>query len=86
MKNFLASISRNGISLIGTGLAIAGLVLIVSLFVMEQLGFEGGPYLGILTYLILPMIFVIGLILIPIGSAFFIGGACADYPAVSRRH
>jgi len=71
LKNFLASISRNGISLIGTGLAIAGLVLIVSLFVMEQLGFECGPYLGILTYLILPMIFVIGLILIPIGSALY---------------
>jgi len=70
-KNFIASITRNGISLAGTGLAIMGLVLIVSLFVMEQLGFEGGPYLGILTYLILPMIFVTGLILIPIGAVLF---------------
>ncbi|MGB5332805.1 MAG: NapC/NirT family cytochrome c [Woeseiaceae bacterium] len=70
-KNFLSSITHNGISLIGTGLAIAGLVLIVSLFVMEQLGFEGGPYLGILTYLILPMIFVTGLILIPVGAVLY---------------
>ena len=70
-KNFLSSITHNGISLVGTGLAIAGLVLIVSLFVMEQLGFEGGPYLGILTYLILPMIFVTGLILIPIGAVLY---------------
>ena len=70
-KNFLSSITHNGISLIGTGLAIAGLVLIVSLFVMEQLGFEGGPYLGILTYMILPMIFVTGLILIPIGAVLY---------------
>ncbi|MBT8092302.1 MAG: NapC/NirT family cytochrome c [Gammaproteobacteria bacterium] len=38
---------------------------------MEQLGFEGGPYLGILTYLILPMIFVTGLILIPIGAVLY---------------
>jgi nitrate/TMAO reductase-like tetraheme cytochrome c subunit len=67
-RNFLASITRNGISLIGTALAIAGLVLIICLFVIEQMGFEGGPYLGILTYLILPMIFVLGLILIPIGA------------------
>jgi len=37
-------------------------------FVLEQFGFEGGPYLGILTFLILPMIFVVGLILIPIGA------------------
>lgn len=70
-KNFFASITHNRMSLVGTALAIMGLVLIVSLFVMEQLGFEGGPYLGILTYLILPMIFVTGLILIPIGAVLF---------------
>ena len=67
-KNFLGSITRNGISLLGTALALAGLVLIVSLFFIEKLGYEGGPYIGILTYLILPMIFIFGLILIPIGS------------------
>ena len=67
-KNFLSSITRNGISLLGTAMAIAGVVLIISLFFLELLGFEGGPYLGILTYLILPMITVIGLVLIPIGS------------------
>lgn len=67
-KNFLASITRNAISLIGTALALASLILIISLFFIEKLGFEGGPYLGILTYLILPMIFVIGLILIPVGA------------------
>lgn len=68
LKNFLSSISRNGVSLAGTGLALASLVLIVSLFAMEQVGFEGGPYLGILTYLILPMLFVVGLLLIPVGA------------------
>ena len=67
-KNFLVSITRNAISLIGTAIAVASLVLMASLFVMERLGFEGGPYIGILTYLILPAIFVIGLILIPIGA------------------
>ena len=71
LKNFLASITRNAMSLIGTGLAIASLVLIICLFVMEQLGFEGGPYIGILTYLILPAIFVTGLVLIPIGSVLY---------------
>ena len=70
-RNFLASITRNGISLLGTALALAALVLIVSLFVLERLGFEGGPYLGILTYLILPAIFIVGLILIPIGSLLY---------------
>ncbi|NNF17027.1 MAG: hypothetical protein HKN70_09785, partial [Gammaproteobacteria bacterium] len=70
-KNFLQSITHNGLSLIGTALTLASLVLIVSLFFMEQLGLEGGPYLGILTYLILPMIFVAGLILIPVGALLY---------------
>ena len=60
--------TRNGISLLGTGLALASLILIVSLFLIQQLGFDGGPYLGIVTFLILPALFIIGLILIPIGS------------------
>jgi len=71
LRNFLASITQNGTSIVGTALAIASLVLIVSLFVMHYLGFEGGPYLGILTFLILPAIFVLGLILIPIGALLY---------------
>jgi hypothetical protein len=71
LKNFFASITHNAISLIGTALALASLVLILSLFTMQQFGFEGGPYLGILTYLVLPMIFALGLILIPIGAVLW---------------
>ena len=71
IKNFLASITHNAISLVGTAIAVATLVLMASLFGMELWGFEGGPYLGILTYLILPMIFVVGLILIPIGAVLY---------------
>ena len=71
LRNFLSSITHNGISLAGTALAIVGLVLIICLFVMEQLGFEGGPYIGILTYLILPAIFVTGLVLIPVGAVLY---------------
>ena len=60
--------TRNGVSLFGTGLAIAALVLIACLYVMAQVGFHGGPYLGIITFLILPALFVLGLILIPVGN------------------
>ena len=70
-KDFIASITHNVISLIGTALAVASLVLMACLFAMEQFGFEGGPYIGILTYLILPMIFVLGLLLIPIGALLY---------------
>jgi hypothetical protein len=66
-RHFFAALTQNPISLIGTALAVASLMLIVSLFIIQMMGFEGGPYLGILTFLVLPMFFVLGLLLIPFG-------------------
>jgi hypothetical protein len=71
IKTFLASITRNAISLVGTALAASALMLIITLFAMELFGFEGGPYIGILTYLILPALFITGLIIIPIGAVLW---------------
>ncbi len=53
----------------GAALTTAAAFLILTLFGLELVGIEGGPYLGILTYLILPGLFVFGLLLIPIGGA-----------------
>ncbi len=66
-RHFFAALVRNTISLIGTALAVASLTLFITLFVVQSLGLEGGAYLGIFTFIFLPMIFVTGLILIPIG-------------------
>jgi hypothetical protein len=66
-RHFFAALTQNPISLAGTALAVASLTLIVALFIVHAFGFEGGPYLGIVTFLILPMIFVLGLLLIPVG-------------------
>jgi len=66
-RHFFASLTRNPISLVGTALAAASLTLIVSLVIIQMIGFEGGPYLGILTFLVLPVFFATGLLLIPIG-------------------
>jgi hypothetical protein len=55
------------VSLVGTSLAIMSMVVIIILFMVQSLGFQGGPYLGILTYLILPAFFALGLLLIPFG-------------------
>jgi nitrate/TMAO reductase-like tetraheme cytochrome c subunit len=67
IRNFFAAITRNAVSMLGAILAIAAGVLIVTFFVMELLGYQGGPYLGILTYLLLPMVMVLGLLLVPFG-------------------
>ena len=66
-RHFFASLTRNPISLVGTALAAASLTLIIALVIIQAIGFEGGPYLGILTFLVLPVFFVTGLLLIPFG-------------------
>ena len=66
-RHFFASITRNTTSLVGTGLVVGSLTLIVTLFVVQSLGLRGGAYLGIVTFLILPMFLLAGLILIPVG-------------------
>ena len=67
MKSFISVISRSRLSLFGAMVATVAFVLFVTLFVMENTGFEGGPYLGILSYLVLPIAVVVGVLLIPIG-------------------
>jgi nitrate/TMAO reductase-like tetraheme cytochrome c subunit len=67
VRHFFAAITQNVISLIGVLLAVVSLLLILCLVVVQLLGFEGGPYLGILTYLLLPAGFVLGLLLVPFG-------------------
>lgn len=69
LKNFFIALTRNAVSLIGAAIATASGILIVTLFVMELFGYRGSPYIGILAYVILPAIFVAGLVLIPIGIA-----------------
>ncbi len=67
MKGFFIALSRNPISLIGSAIVTASGVLIVTLFVLQSFGQEGGPYVGILAFLILPAVFLFGLLLIPVG-------------------
>src|SRR5262249_20306348 len=43
-------------------------LVFVSLFVLDLLGFRAGPYVGIIAFVLLPGLFVLGLILIPIGA------------------
>lgn len=66
-RHVFASLTRSPIGLVGTALAAASLTLITALSLLQFLGFQGGPYLGILTFLLLPAVFALGLLLIPVG-------------------
>ncbi len=67
IHSFFSLVTRHWISLLGSVIALVALVLVVMLFGMELAGYHGGPYLGILTYMLLPMGILFGLALIPIG-------------------
>jgi hypothetical protein len=58
---------RNGISLTGIVLATVAAVLFLTLFVSELFGVHAHPYIGIVFFLVIPAVFVFGLLLIPVG-------------------
>jgi nitrate/TMAO reductase-like tetraheme cytochrome c subunit len=70
MKGFIAALTRHPLSLAGTVLTTCAAIVFLALFALELVGMEGGPYVGIIAYLILPALFVLGLLLIPLGARF----------------
>jgi hypothetical protein len=59
---------RHPLSLAGAALATISGVLVTALVFASFLGFfEGSPYLGVVAYIVLPSMFVLGLVLIPLG-------------------
>lgn len=67
MKNVFAKVSRNPVSLAGVVVTTISAIIFLTLFAIELVGFSGGPYVGIMAFLIVPTFFVGGLLLIPFG-------------------
>ena len=57
----------NTMSFFGSLIAGFCFILIVFLFVVSQLFMESGGYIGLIIYIVLPLIMVIGLVMIPLG-------------------
>lgn len=68
MRDFFKAVTRNLVSLLGVACATVSGSLILAFLLVDLLGFQGGPYLGILVFAVLPAVLIFGLILIPIGS------------------
>lgn len=66
-RNFLASLTRSPMGLFGTILAGTSGFLIVTLVLWETIGESEHPYLGIITYMVLPVFFIVGLVLVFVG-------------------
>jgi len=67
MKLKLPDSTRNWMSLIGATIALITLFMIIFLLVVSIVFNQGGSYLGLVIYIILPAFMLVGLILIPIG-------------------
>jgi hypothetical protein len=69
MRSSLATILRNPISAVGVTLATAAGVVFLFLIAVDVLGYLENPYVGILVFVLVPAVFLLGLLLIPIGLA-----------------
>ena len=67
MKGKLPRSIQNWISLLGLTIASISLLMIAVLFTLSLIIKEKGVYLGLVIYILLPAVLVLGLILIPIG-------------------
>jgi nitrate/TMAO reductase-like tetraheme cytochrome c subunit len=68
VTRFFAAVTSNPVSLAGSALTTVSAFLFLLLFFIHVVSEHGGsPYLGILTFLILPALFLLGLVLIPVG-------------------
>src|SRR3990172_6146358 len=61
------SLVANPISYTGTLLAVAALATIIFILLIEFVGGRETPYIGVLLYLALPTLLVLGLVLVPVG-------------------
>jgi len=66
-RSFLMFLTRSPIGLVGTILSGTAGFLIVTLILWESIGEQQHPYLGIITYMVLPVFLILGLILVVVG-------------------
>jgi hypothetical protein len=67
MRRRLPQSLYNPVSLVGAGAALLMLGAILVFFILDVSGASTSPYIGILTYMVLPGVLVLGLLVIPVG-------------------
>jgi hypothetical protein len=90
MRVDLPSAVRNPVSLIGVAVATAMAVVFLLLLALEFTGQLTNPYAGLLVFVAVPFVFVLGLLLIPIGiwrqhRRIAAGYAPDDWPVIDLR-
>ena len=71
-RPFLVAVSSHWVSLTGLALSLTALISWMFVLPVHVRGHAGNPYIGVLVFIIIPVIFFAGLALIPLG-AFWVG-------------
>ena len=67
MRSVLALALRHRVSAVGVALTTASALLFLILIGLELFGYLQNPYAGIVVFIMVPALFVVGLLLIPVG-------------------
>ncbi len=67
MKLPAPDLARNPISMIGAALVTLSAVLFLFVYLLDLFGWHTNPYIGIVFFLVMPAVFVFGLLLVPFG-------------------
>ena len=81
---------RNPVSLLGIAVATAMAWVFLALVLLEVFGYLANPYLGLLVFVTVPLLFVAGLLLIPAGAWWAArrrrsGAADMEWPVIDLR-
>jgi len=90
MRLDLPSAARNPISLVGVSIATATAVVFLVLLALEMGGQIRNPYFGLLLFIAVPAVFLLGLLLIPVGvwqrrRRLAAGHGAEDWPVIDLR-
>ncbi|MCO6510532.1 MAG: cytochrome c3 family protein [Aridibacter famidurans] len=89
VKHSWRSLARNYISFVGFAIAVAAIVCIALLFLLELTGSTDQPYLGLLIYILFPAVMFFGFFIVLVGIFFerrrrrkFAADEIAEYPVL----
>jgi len=60
--------TRHPLTVVGSVLATLSAFLFIFVFLIDALGLHSNPYFGLMFFVVLPVVFVIGLLMIPLGA------------------
>src|SRR5262245_5989663 len=69
VRDLFLALMRHPVSLVGSALTTASAVVFLALLAGDVAGRLHNPYLGLVAYVLIPALFLLGLVLIPFGIA-----------------